>query len=42
MFRLPGKEGSPAEKEPEKKRARNQVKQQFYMFVAVVLTLRLG
>lgn len=42
MFRIPGKEGTPAEKELEKKKARQQTKQQFLLFVGIVLTLKIG
>ena len=42
MFRIPGKEGSPAEKEAEKARAKQQVKQQFFLFVGIVALLRVG
>ena len=42
MFRIPGKEISPAVKEEEKKRNRQAVKQQFLMFAAVVIALKIG
>ena len=42
MFRMPGKEGSAAEKEAEKVRAKQQVKQQFFLFVGIITLLRAG
>ena len=42
MFRMPGKEGSAAEKEAEMARAKQQVKQQFFIFVGIVSLLRAG
>ena len=42
MFRMPGKEPNPAEKEAEKAKAKAQVRQQFLLFAGVVLALRAG
>ena len=42
MFRMPGKEGSPAEKEAEKALAKQQVKQQLFLFIGIVTILRAG
>jgi len=39
---MPGKEGSPAEKEAEQKRNRQSVKQQFLLFAAVVVCLKMS
>ena len=39
---MPGKEPNPAEKEAEKAKAKQQVRQQFLMFAGVVLALRVG
>ena len=42
MFRIPGKESSAAEKEAEKAKAKQQVKQHMLLFAGVVLVLRVS
>eukprot|EP00497_Spongosphaera_streptacantha_P003688 TRINITY_DN4410_c0_g1_i1.p1 TRINITY_DN4410_c0_g1~~TRINITY_DN4410_c0_g1_i1.p1 ORF type:complete len:51 (-),score=2.97 TRINITY_DN4410_c0_g1_i1:123-275(-) len=42
MYRVPTKEGTPADKDAEKRKARQQVKKQFLTYVGIILTLRIA
>ena len=42
MIRVPAKEGTPADKEAEKRMARQHVKQQFLTYAGIILVLRIG
>jgi len=41
MYRVPAKEGTPADKEAETRKARQQVKKQLLTYVGIILTLRI-
>ena len=41
MFRVPTKEGTPAEKEAEKRRSKQEVHQQLLTFAGIVFALKI-